>query len=127
MRTLKTASVIAALVLVAAAPADGRTRKIESFIRHVDVSTDEDVVERIEGTVQAKTDKCIGDRRVAVFADPHGDEPKSFGEATTDDDGDFDVTGTGPTDIDYAIAVFRERRDGIRCLGKGIVIHVDAS
>ena len=127
MRTLTALSVIAVLVLAIAAPADGRARQIESFIRDVDVSTDFDErVDRIEGVVEAKTDRCIDDRRIAVYVDPHEDS-RLFGEARTDEQGDFDVRGTGPTGVDYAIAVFRERRGGIRCLGKGIVIHVDAA
>lgn len=127
MRTLTALSVIAALVFAGAAPADGRTRHIETHIRDVDVSTDfDDRVDQVEGVVEAKADRCIDDRRIAVYADPHGN-PRLFGEAKTDEQGEFDVRGTGPTGVDYAIAVFRVRRGGIRCLGKAVVIDVDGA
>lgn len=126
MRTLKALSVGAVLVLAGAAPADGRTRPVESFIRHVDVSTDDERVEQVEGSVESRVTRCVKDRHVAVYADPNG-RSRLFGETTTDDDGSFDVRGDDAAGLDYAIAVFSVRRDRLRCLGKAVVRHVDAS
>ena len=118
---------VAALTLVGAAPVDARTRRIESFVRDVEWSTDLDErVDQIEGVVEAKTDRCIGDRDVEVYADPHG-EARLFGRANTDDDGSFEVQGLDAADLDYAIAVFAVRRDRLRCLEKGVVVRIDAS
>ncbi len=127
MRTLKTVSVVAALVLATGAPADARTRQVESFIRRIEVSIDRDGrVEKIEGVIDAKTDRCVDDRDVAVYADPYG-ASKLFGDANTDDDGSFEVRGDGASDVEYAIAVFRVRRDRLTCLGKGVVTSAGTS
>jgi hypothetical protein len=123
MRTLVAASLCAVLVLTGAVPVTARTRPVESFVRHVDISFDHDGrVEKIEGVVDAKTDRCVGDRDVAVYVDPNGSSRK-FGETKTDDDGDFSVRGDDAAGLDYAIAVFDVRRDRLRCLGKAVVVR----